>query len=75
MNREINEITGKVKRGFDINPYSFALNTSRTLDINEDYVRNYAPFNILKELEENYIDFNVLNLKFQTELKLKLNSN
>ena len=42
-------VTGEVKRDFDINPYSYALNTSRVLDPNEFYVRNYAPFNILHE--------------------------
>lgn len=39
-------VTGEVSRGFDINPYSYALNTSRTLDPNEYYTRNYADFNI-----------------------------
>ena len=43
--------SGEVKRDFDINPYSYALNTSRALDPNEYYVRNYAPFNILHELD------------------------
>lgn len=64
-------VTGKIKRDFDINPYSFALNSSRTLDPNEFYTRNYAPFNIKKELDENYIDINVADLKFQTELSWK----
>ena len=65
-------VTGKVKRDFDINPYSFALNSSRTLDPNADYIRNYAPFNINRELDENYIDLNVVDVKFQTELKWKV---
>ena len=64
-------VTGEVKRDFDINPYSYALNTSRVLDPNEFYVRNYAPFNILHELENNYIDLNVAHVKFQGELKWK----
>lgn len=64
-------VTGEVKRDFDINPYSYALNTSRVLDPNEFYVRNYAPFNILHELENNYIDLNVADVKFQGELKWK----
>ena len=66
-----NEVTGEVSRDFDINPYSYALNTSRTLDPNEYYTRNYSKFNILNELENNYMDLNVVDLKFQAELKWK----
>lgn len=62
-------VTGVVKRDFDINPYSYALNTSRTLDPKEFYTRNYAPFNILHELDNNYIDLSVVETKFQAELK------
>ena len=64
-------VTGEVKRDFDINPYSYALNTSRVLDPKEYYVRNYADFNILHELANNYIDLNVADVKFQGELKWK----
>ncbi|MDR3185150.1 MAG: SusC/RagA family TonB-linked outer membrane protein [Prevotellaceae bacterium] len=69
--QEVDVVSGKVKREFDINPYSYALNTSRTLDADEFYTRNYAPFNIKHELENNYIDLNVYDLKFQGELKWK----
>ena len=55
----INGVTGDVSRDFDINPYSYALNSSRTLDPNETYTRNYAPFNILKELDNNNMLFEV----------------
>ncbi|WP_283118711.1 SusC/RagA family TonB-linked outer membrane protein [Alistipes finegoldii] len=64
-------VSGEVKRDFDINPYSYALNTSRVLDPKEYYVRNYADFNILHELANNYIDLNVADVKFQGELKWK----
>ena len=64
-------VTGEVSRGFDINPYSYALNTSRTLDPNEYYSRNYADFNIFNELNTNNITLNVVDLKFQGELKWK----
>lgn len=64
-------VNGAVSRDFDINPFAFALNTSRTLDPKETYVRNYAPFNILKELDNNYMDINVADVKFQGELKWK----
>ncbi|MDO5664742.1 MAG: SusC/RagA family TonB-linked outer membrane protein [Bacteroidia bacterium] len=70
--QDIDAVTGTVKRDFDINPYSYALNTSRTLDANEFYIRNYSPFNILHELENNYIDLNVVDLRFQGELKWKI---
>lgn len=70
-NRSTNVVTGEVTRDFDINPYSYAINSSRTLDPNEYYIRNYAPFNIKNELENNYMDLNVVDLKFQAELKYK----
>ena len=63
--------TGATSRDFDINPYSYALNTSRTLDPNEYYTRNFAPFNIHNELANNFIDLDVIDLKFQAELKYK----
>jgi len=64
-------VFGTVGRDFDINPFSYALNSSRTLDPNETYTRNYAPFNILKEMENNYMDVNVADVKFQWELRWK----
>jgi TonB-linked SusC/RagA family outer membrane protein len=72
MSRSIDAVSGEVKRDFDINPYSYSLNSSRTLSPNEYYTRNYAPFNILAELDNNYIDVNVADLKFQGELRWKI---
>ena len=69
--QDVDVVNGQVKRDFDINPYSYALNTSRALDPNTYYHANYAPFNILNELENNKIDMNVLNTKFQAELAYK----
>ncbi len=71
LSQDVDVVSGQVKRDFDINPYSYALNTSRALDKNTYYTRNYADFNILHELENNYIDLNVVDLKFQGELKWK----
>ena len=71
LSSSIDVVSGEVRRDFDINPYSYALNTSRALDPNEYYVRNYAPFNILHELDNNNMDLNVVDLKFQGELKWK----
>lgn len=65
----VNAVVGEVSRDFDINPYSYALKTSRTLDPDEFYTRNYAPFNIKHELDNNYMDIAVADAKFQAELK------
>jgi TonB-linked SusC/RagA family outer membrane protein len=66
--QDVDVVSGNVKRDFDINPYSYALNTSRALSPTEYYHTNYAPFNILNELNLNYIDMNVVDAKFQAQL-------
>ena len=71
LGQSIDVVSGEVKRDFDINPYSYSMNTSRALDPNAYYVRNYAPFNILNELNNNYMDLDVVDLKVQAELKYK----
>ncbi|MDR1527130.1 MAG: SusC/RagA family TonB-linked outer membrane protein [Dysgonamonadaceae bacterium] len=68
MGRTTNAVFGEVSRNFDINPYSYALNSSRTLDPNEIYTRNYADFNIKNELDANYMDYNLVDLTFQGKL-------
>ncbi len=72
LSQDVDVVSGKVKRDFDINPYSYALNSSRVLDPSVYYTSNYAPFNILHELNSNYIDLNVTNVRFQGELKWKV---
>ena len=71
LSSDVDVVSGEVKRDFDINPYSYALNTSRVLDPNEFYTRNFTDFNILHELDNNYMDFDVVDLKYQGEFKLK----
>lgn len=71
LSSNIDAVNGEVKRDFDINPYSYALNTSRALDPNTNYQRNYTDFNILTELGNNTMDINLSDLKFQGELKWK----
>ena len=71
LSQDVDVVSGNVKRDFDINPYSYALNTSRALDPDTYYHSNYAPFNIMHELETNYIDVNFVDTKFQGELKYK----
>ena len=71
LGSEVNPLYGEVLREFDINPYSYSMNTSRTLASDEFYIRNYAPFNILNELDNNYMDLDVVDTRFQAELQYK----
>ena len=71
LSSDIDAVSGEVKRDFDINPYSFAMNTSRALESNTFYTRNYAPFNIFHELDNNYMDYDIFDLRVQGELKYK----
>ena len=71
LSQSTDVVNGEVKRDFDINPYSYAINSSRTLDPDEFYTRNYSPFNIKHELDNNYINIDKVDLKFQGELKWK----
>ena len=71
LNQSTDVVSGAVNRNFDINPFSFCMNTSRTLDPDDVYTRNYASFNIFDELRNNYIDVDVMDLKFQGELSWK----
>ena len=64
-------INGTVSREFDINPFSYAMNTSRAMDPEETYRRNYCDFNIMDELDNNYIDIKVTDLKFQGDINWK----
>ena len=71
LSRSTDVVSGAVNRSFDINPFSFAMNTSRTLDPDATYTRNYAPFNIFRELDNNYIDLSISDMKFQGEITYK----
>ena len=37
----------------------------------ETYIMNYAPFNILNEAKNNYIDLDMADMKYQMELTYK----
>lgn len=71
ISRISNPVSGQFDRDFDINPFSYATNTSRTLTAydengNREYFRrNFAPFNILNELENNTLELSILDLKLQ----------
>ncbi|WP_158674102.1 SusC/RagA family TonB-linked outer membrane protein [Pedobacter sp. KBW01] len=78
LTRSANTSTGGFSRNFDINPYSYAMNTSRLMTpYNEDgsleyFRRNFASFNILNELENNYIELGLNELKVQGGFKYKI---
>jgi len=77
-NRNSDPLVGSYSRDFDINPFSFALNTSRTLPAyNADGSYNYstkdfAPFNILYELQNNFTKLNLLDGRLQGRLIYKI---
>jgi len=71
LSRQTDAVSGAVTRSFDINPYSYALNSSRALDPDAYYTRNYAPFNIFHELNNNYIDLSVADFRLQGKLTYK----
>jgi len=81
LKRTNNVVSGQYDREFDINPFSYALNTSRALTAYDEngnleyFRRNWAPFNIISELANNYIDLNVIDLKLQGELTYKITKN
>lgn len=78
LNRSSNPVEGKFDRDFDINPFSYALNTSRTLTAYDEngnlefFRRNYAPFNIVHELANNKIQLNLADIRLQGELSYKI---
>ncbi|PXY03289.1 SusC/RagA family protein [Marinifilum breve] len=81
VQRVDNVFEGAYSRSFDINPFSYAINASRTMRAFDDngnlefYKRDFAPFNILHELEHNKIELNMLDLKLQADLEYKFNKN
>lgn len=81
LSRQPDPVAGQYTRDFDINPFSYALNTSRTMtayDPNgnlEYFQRNFAPFNIINELANNYLDLSVIDLRLQGDLSYKLTKN
>ena len=81
LSRESDQFFGSFNREFDVNPFNYALNTSRAIrprdnNGNLEYVRNnWAPFNILQETENNFVELNVTDIRFQTQLDYKVNDN
>jgi TonB-linked SusC/RagA family outer membrane protein len=79
IGRTSNPVEGTFSREFDINPYSYALNTSRALTAFDDngkresFTRNLASFNILDELDNNTLDLSMLDFKLQGGLMYHIN--
>ncbi|WP_232373299.1 SusC/RagA family TonB-linked outer membrane protein [Pinibacter aurantiacus] len=78
VDRTSNKVSGGFDRDFDINPFNYALSTSRIItpydeNGNLEYFRkNFAPFNIVNELQNNTLDVNVLDAKLQGDLGYKI---
>ncbi|KQW99434.1 SusC/RagA family TonB-linked outer membrane protein [Flavobacterium sp. Root420] len=76
---EMDGYFGTTTRNFDINPFKYALNTNRTLRPYDDngnleyYRSNWAPFNILNELKNNFMEIQVKDIRFQMDLEYKVN--
>lgn len=71
-------VYGTYYRGFDINPYNYALSTSRLItpyDENGDleyFRQNSAPFNVLNELNTNYLKLGMIDFKVQGGINYKI---
>ncbi|PZP49657.1 MAG: SusC/RagA family protein [Pseudopedobacter saltans] len=78
LTRQSDPVFGSYSRNFDINPYSYSLNTSRLMtpyDENGDleyFIRNYAPFNIINELNNNYLKLHMMDIKIQGGIKYNI---
>lgn len=78
ISRISNPVEGSYARDFDINPFSYALNTSRVLtpyDENGDlqyFRRNYTGFNIINEVRNNYIKLNLMDISLTGDASYKI---
>jgi TonB-linked SusC/RagA family outer membrane protein len=78
LSRSSNLTEGYYERAFDINPFSYALNTSRAMTLYDEngdleyFQRNYAPFNIVDELSKNTMNLQVIDVKLNGEATVKL---
>jgi TonB-linked SusC/RagA family outer membrane protein len=77
VSRTSNPVEGAYDRDFDINPFSYALNTSRVLTAYDDnrnpeyFRRNFAPFNIINEVNNNFIDLSLMDLSLTGDVQYK----
>jgi TonB-linked SusC/RagA family outer membrane protein len=79
--RKSDPARGIFSREFDLNPFSYALNTSRVLPAHEQdgslayFTRNYAPFNIKNELDNNYNKLKNIDITLRANVNYKLLKN
>ncbi len=79
--RRSNPVEGRYDRDFDINPFSYALNTSRAVTAYDEkggleyFNRNFTPFNIIDELANNYLTIKMIDLRLQGDLSYKFAKN
>lgn len=79
LTRQEDVVSGAFTRDFDINPFSYALNTSRALrpydnEGNLEFSRyNWAPFNIINEIDNNGLEINVNDIRMQLQADYKIN--
>lgn len=72
---------GITTREYDVNPFNYAINTSRAMRPYDDdgnleyYKKDFAPFNILNEIENNYINVDAIDMKFQSDITYKIAPN
>ena len=75
------ESGGLPQRDYDINPYTYARTTSRAMrpyddEGNLEYYRyNYAPFNIIHEMNNNFVDVALKEIRFQIDGLWKITEN
>jgi TonB-dependent SusC/RagA subfamily outer membrane receptor len=75
------QIEGKYIRNFECNPFTYAMNTSRAMRAKNEngeleyFRRNYAPFNITNEIENNYVDISGKDLSAQFIVEYQILNN
>jgi TonB-linked SusC/RagA family outer membrane protein len=80
-NREFDAVDGTYRRDFDINPFSYALNTSRSMRAYGDngelefFRRDFTDFNIIHELEHNKVEIDATDVVGQINLDYDLAPN
>ena len=67
----ITDISYQERRSNGKNMYEYALSTPRTMDPKDDYSNYYAPFNIHRERENNFMTTDLANLRLQAQLNYK----
>lgn len=79
QDREFDALSGVFERNFDINPFNFALYSSRSMTPYDEngklqfFRRNWAPFNIIHEVANNSTDLNLVDVSLQTNFDWEIN--